>query len=135
MTGDNKTDRVRINDEFGSNRMEMGMRMLASVILCLCGVLAGCHSAQQSDVATRVPRDQDYPRLLHREFKDSGFPVVGHLEARGETVTILSGPNGHLYTVRDRAGRVVLWEAEPEELRVQCPAWYNRTERGIPIAL
>src|SRR5437867_596779 len=48
------------------------------------------------------------------------FPVIGYLEKRDRTITIKSGPDGPLYSVKTRDGKVLFENLSGEQLRAKA---------------
>jgi hypothetical protein len=59
------------------------------------------------------------------------FPVIGYLEKRDRTLTILSGPKGPLYSVKTAAGKVLCDKVSLEQLRVQAPELHQFIKSAI----
>jgi hypothetical protein len=51
---------------------------------------------------------------------DEALPIV-HLQTRYEVMTVLAGPDGPVYTVRTRDGRMLGERLSEQELRAQLP--------------
>jgi len=65
----------------------------------------------------------------------AGEPAVVHLERRGYRITIHSGANGPLYTVRDKAGKVFATELSAKELQAKLPQIHKLVEGAYaPLA-
>lgn len=62
----------------------------------------------------------------------TGYPVIGHLEQRNRTITLKAGPQGTLYVVKSKDGKVLAAESTLEELKAQLPEVYDflRTATG-----
>ena len=75
--------------------------------LCLMGlVISGCGSLSSF---TGPENSGDSP------------PIIVHLQTRDRIVTVMAGPEGPLYTVRTRKGRVLAWQLREQELRARMP--------------
>jgi len=112
----------------------------AILLPCVCLLMDGCSSMPivSTSEPAHKPKAEPIVSEQHmptpeptRELKDSGWPVIGHLKSRGETITIMSGPTGTLYTVRDKNGKALLWEVPVETLRSERPDWNERVNRGM----
>ena len=62
----------------------------------------------------------------------TGYPVIGHLEQRNRTITLKAGPQGTLYVVKSKDGKLLADEATLEELKAQLPEVHEflRTATG-----
>ncbi len=49
------------------------------------------------------------------------LPVIGHLETRHRFITIKAGPNGAVYTVKTKAGKILATDATLDQLKAQLP--------------
>jgi hypothetical protein len=52
---------------------------------------------------------------------DSGFHVIGYLERQGEVIALKSGPNGPVYSVTGKDGKVRYENLSSEQLKAQAP--------------
>jgi len=55
------------------------------------------------------------------ESSDDSPPIIVYLQTRDRIVTVMAGPEGHLYTVRTKEGRVLGWQLREQELRARAP--------------
>jgi hypothetical protein len=58
------------------------------------------------------------------------FVVIGHLEHRDRVVTIKSGEQGLVYSVRNRDGKILFDNLTAEQLKSQSPALHDLIETG-----
>lgn len=63
----------------------------------------------------------------------SGYPVIGHLEKRDKIITIRTGPDGPLYTVETKDGKILAVNLPAEKLFAEFPELKNVLERGLAI--
>ena len=61
----------------------------------------------------------------------SRLPVVGHLETRDKIVTIQSGPNGLLYLVKTKDGKVLHESLSEEQLKAQAPEIHELIKTSV----
>lgn len=52
-------------------------------------------------------------------------PVIVHLQTRNEIITVMAGPDGPVYTVRAREGRMLGQRLSERELQAQLPKIYR----------
>ena len=64
------------------------------------------------------------------ENPDNELPVIIHLEKRNEIVTIISGQEGLLYTVRTKDGELLGQHLSEQELKAKLPDIYNSLKRS-----
>jgi hypothetical protein len=48
-------------------------------------------------------------------------PVIGYLEKRRQTITIKSGPQGTLYSIKTKEGKTLFENLTADELRARAP--------------
>lgn len=83
--------------------------MRKTAILAACSVVAvfsGC--GRQSTLTQSRPADET-------------LPVIVHLETRDAVITAMAGPDGPVYTVRTRDGRMLARRLSEQELQVRLP--------------
>ncbi len=51
----------------------------------------------------------------------SDYPVIGYIEKNDREITIKSGPQGTLYSVKNAQGKLLLENVSAEQLRAQAP--------------
>ena len=59
------------------------------------------------------------------------LPVIGHLETRDKIVTIQSGPNGLLYLVKTKDGKVLHESLSEEQLKAQAPEIHELIKTSV----
>lgn len=59
------------------------------------------------------------------------LPVIGHLETRDRLITIKAGPNGAVYTVRSKAGKILATDATLDQLKAQLPEVHDFLKSGV----
>jgi len=63
--------------------------------------------------------------LVQTEYPENKLPLIIHLEKRNEIVTIMSGQEGILYTVRTKDGRLLGQHLSEQELQTKLPDIYH----------
>jgi hypothetical protein len=117
-------------------RIMMNLRTI-SVLLMVVGCLSACQpkSARDSSAAQQPviakPEVISEPRQSDPSDKASGNPVVGHLKTRDNFITIRTGPDGPLYTVKSKSGRVLAVDLSATELSAKFPDLGKMVERGL----
>lgn len=91
-----------------------------------CVVLAGVVTACSSDQNTTKLSKQSVPvpSAASVEVRKS-HPVIGYLAGRDNTIIIKSGPNGPLYSVTAKDGRVLHRDLSAEQLQAKAPDIYR----------
>ncbi len=104
------------------NLMRIALPIVLSAITVVgCRQVAGPKLARDS-----VPE----PRGIASTGQPDG-PVVGHLKTRDKLITIRTGNDGPLYTVKSEDGTVLAVDLPPDELSVKFPDLKNVVEGGI----
>ena len=73
---------------------------------------------------------EDESALVQTENPENELPVIIHLEKRNEVVTIMSGQEGILYTVRTKDGRTLAQDLSEQELQTKLPDIYNSLKKS-----
>ena len=63
--------------------------------------------------------------------QESNVPVIGHLKTRDKLITIRTGSDGPLYTVKSKDGTVLAVNLPAEDLYAMFPELKDLMERGI----
>ena len=61
----------------------------------------------------------------------SDFPVVGHIEKRGRSITIKAGPKGPRYTVKTTEGKVLFENLSAEQLQAKAPELHEFIKSAV----
>ena len=85
-------------------------RKVMLILACLVLAGLGC-SSRSAVVQTENPQDQ--------------LRVIVHLETRNEVVSVMSGPNGRVYTVKSKDGKMLEHQISELELSAKFPAIYR----------
>ena len=95
----------------------MAMIRTASGILFLVSLFfaSGCTLPQESKPSRQT----------------SAGPVIGHLETRDKKITIRTGSDGPLYTVKSESGKILAVDLPAGELSDRFPELKDIVERGI----
>jgi hypothetical protein len=59
------------------------------------------------------------------------YPVIGYLEKQDRTITIKSGPNSALYSVRTADGKALLENVTLEQVRAQAPELHEFLKSAV----
>jgi hypothetical protein len=98
-------------------------RITATVLAAVCCsvLLYGCMATPSASLTheTRPPSAQS-----------SSVGIVS-LQTRGGTLYVGSGPNGIIYSVRDRSGSTVASDLREADLNSQFPEMHELVEQGI----
>ena len=93
--------------------------MSKRIALLSLGILvAGC---------ARTPTPAPAPQAQTKQ----ELPVICRLVGREQTLTISAGPRGSVYSVQDAQGKMLLSDANRDELRVQFPVLSHQLDSAI----
>jgi hypothetical protein len=73
---------------------------------------------------------EDESARVQNENPENELPVIIHLEKRNEIVTITSGHDGLLYSVRNKDGRMLGQNLSEQELRAKLPDIYHSLKKS-----
>ena len=63
----------------------------------------------------------------------SGYPVIGHLKKRDKVITIQKGPDGPLYTVETKDGKILGVDLPADILYAEFPDLKSLIEKGMAV--
>ncbi len=106
------------------NRMKANAWSVSAVVVLL-GLstyhIASGQPEQQKRKAATTPRKEPAAAVVSNATAVGEFPVIMYLEKRGQTITVMAGPKGPLYSVKNAEGKT-LWEnLSAEQLRAKAP--------------
>lgn len=100
--------------------------------LCLIGYSKGS-LAQEKNVGIEIKGNMTEHKDSSASKDLSGYPVIGHLSTRDKFITIRTGPNGPLYTVETKDGKILAENLPAEKLCAEFPELKNVLEQGIAV--
>ncbi len=119
--------------------MKRCLRIFGVLSPAVCVVLWSCATSQMakqsSNDASVRPTDVGQPiqteatgiSVIHRaETEASPVAVVGYLEFRDKTVTILDGTSGPCYSIATKDGKVLAESLSIKQLAAQFPQLYEK---------
>jgi hypothetical protein len=59
------------------------------------------------------------------------FPIIGHIEKQDRTITIKSGPNGTIYSVKSTDGKVLCNNVTLDQLRAKSPGLQDFVKTAV----
>jgi hypothetical protein len=59
------------------------------------------------------------------------FPIIGHIEKRDRIITIKSGPNGTIYSVKSADGKILCDNVTLDQLRAQSPELHEFVKTAV----
>ena len=106
--------------------------MKTNMLLIAVGVVVvvGLWVAQSDDKVTTNSVIQAGAQTARPE-ESKSFKVIGYLEKRDRVVTIKSGPNGTVYSVATKGGKVIHENLSAEQLKAQAPDVHDLIKTGV----
>jgi hypothetical protein len=92
--------------------------MQKTIILILCWLIFICLGCSNKSASVQTG------------YANNEFPVIIHLEKRNEIVTIMSGREGLLYTVKTKDGRTLGHHLSEQDLQTKLPDIYNSLKKS-----
>ena len=71
------------------------------------------------------------PRAAKESQDVNRLPVIGHLETRDKVITMKSGPDGLLYLVRTKDGKILHENLSEEQLKAQAPEIHELIKTSV----
>ena len=108
--------------------------------LCLFALFVGGCSHGTGSPQTALPKtppgprpDGDVVQLLPNERGKAVpvGPIIGHLETRDKRITVRSGPDGPVYTVKSDDGKILAEGVPQSQLLARFPELESLVEHGI----
>jgi hypothetical protein len=62
--------------------------------------------------------------------KEESYPVIGYLEKRDRVITIKSSPQGTIYSIATKDGKILHENLSAEQLKAQAPELYEMIKTG-----
>ena len=109
------------------------MTSISLIVLgCMCLLVFSKDSAaQKSTTATEVKGDMTQSKDSKPSKDMSGYPVLGHLKTKDKFITIRTGPDGPLYTVKSKDGKTLAMDLPAEKLYAEFPELKDVLEQCI----
>jgi hypothetical protein len=91
----------------------------------------GSITTDRAPAPAKPALDDTRPEPAEPNQQTTGGRVIGHLKTMDKLITMQSGPDGPLYTVKSKGGRVVAADLSAAELSARFPELSEVVERGI----
>jgi hypothetical protein len=99
------------------------MKRIKGVLISL-GILAICIAVMPA--TSPAGEQKEKPQT-----PDAKYVVIGHLQSRDKVVTISLGPNGAVYTIKNKAGKVLEAQIQEKDLQDKYPTIYYQITSGV----
>ena len=93
--------------------------------------LAEDKAAQKTQAQPNTPQPKRPAAAVTNAAPQSAYPVVGYLEGRGQTITIMAGPKGPVYSAKTAEGKILFENLSADQLRAQAPEAYQLIKTGV----
>jgi len=102
------------------------MKRFTIVVVAVFGIaVAGCALSPEKRSAEQSGKQVAAPAAGAR------YAVLGYLEKRDRVITIKAGPQGPVYSVATKAGKVLLENLSAEQLKAQAPELHELIKTGV----
>ncbi len=91
------------------------------LVLFLAGLLMAQEKPRSNAPAPAAAKEKATSLANTNRTTAAEFPVIGYIEKRDRTITIMAGPKGAVYSVKTAAGKVLCDKVSLDQLRVQAP--------------
>ena len=99
-------------------------RFTIAVVAVFVIAMAGCTLSREKRSAGKSQEQMVSPA-------DDGYAVIGYLEKRDRMITIKAGPQGPVYSVATKAGKVLHENLSAEQLKAQAPELHELIKTGV----
>ncbi len=101
------------------------------VVLAFSGLLIAQDKPRPTTPATPAAKQKEQVLTATNSAAPSDFPVIGYIEKRDRTITIMAGPKGPVYSVKTAAGKVLCDKVSLDQLRVQAPELHQFIKSAV----
>jgi hypothetical protein len=101
--------------------------LTASAVICIA-LFIGAGSFVRSEDQNKM--DPATVRGAEQNKRAQGV-VIGYMESRDKVVTIRLGPQGAVYTVKSKGGKVLDAALSDKELKTKYPSIYSQVNYGL----
>ena len=105
--------------------------VVSAIALIFAGSVSLAHSESDKPSTPTIQKAETTADVGDRVAASSEYPVIGTVKTRDRTIVIVSGPDGPLYSVRDKNGTVVSLELSEKDLQAQHPGIYRHIKGGL----
>jgi hypothetical protein len=103
-----------------------------AVAIAFCGIALAQEKSKPQTTPTALPTPVVSAQAKADDSKgDRGLPVIGYLEKQDKTITIKAGPNGPVYSVAGKDGKVLFENLSAEQLRAQAPELHDFIKTAV----
>ena len=88
-------------------------------------------AADEPATSSQATPEDEMVVFQPEEGKQSKGSVIGHLKTRDRVITITTGPDGPLYTINSKEGRLIALNLSGEELATRFPALHEKIEKSL----
>jgi hypothetical protein len=116
--------------------------MIAKRMISISLIVVGClwltayskgTMAEEPNVVPEVKGNVTQAKDSKSPTDMSGYPLIGHLKTKNKLITIRRGPDGPLYTVETKDGKILAVNLPAEKLYAKFPELKKVLERGMAI--
>ena len=100
-------------------------RLTIAVVAVFVIAMAGCTFSPEKRRAEKSGNQMAAPAT------DDRYAVIGYLEKRDRVITIKAGPQGPVYSVATKEGKVLHEDLSAEQLKAQAPELHELIKTGV----
>jgi hypothetical protein len=88
-------------------------------------------AAEESATSPQAMVEEEAVMSQAQEGEQPDGTVIGHLETRDQVISIRTGPDGPLYTIRSKKGQEIATQLTREELAARFPDLHEKIEKSM----
>jgi hypothetical protein len=113
-------------------KMKRAFFLFSPIFIAMAAIAVAEEKSQtrQPAASSAVAEKKPSPSLTN-PLSGTNLHVIGYLETRGRTITIKSGPEGTIYTVKTSDGKILCENVSAAQLRAQAPDLHDFIKTGI----
>jgi hypothetical protein len=88
-------------------------------------------AAEESATSPQAMPEEEAVAPQTKEGEQPEGTVIGHLKTRDQVISITTGPDGPLYTIRSKEGQEIAIHLTKEELATRFPDLHEKIEKSM----
>jgi hypothetical protein len=104
----------------------MKRQLIAGLAVIGCVALALADDVKQGSMAKT-----NAPAATTGAQAEASYPVIGYLEKRDYVITIKAAPQGTIYSIATKDGKILHENVSAEQLKAKAPELYNAVKTGL----
>lgn len=104
-------------------------QLIAGLGLVGCVILALADDVKQNPPAKATTPTA--PVVATKAKAEESYPVIGYLEKRDYVITIKASPQGTIYSIATKDGKILHENVSAEQLKAKAPELYEAVKTGL----